>query len=132
MDTQVYRVLLVEDVKIALLFGTRVLTTLGCQVDTAETGTDALRQVEKNHYDLIFMDLGLPDISGLEVTQHIRARVDDKRHLPIVALTAHDTPEDRERCLQVNMQDFIAKPLTQAKALSVLQRYVRPPATFTL
>jgi two-component system, OmpR family, aerobic respiration control sensor histidine kinase ArcB len=119
-----YKVLLVEDIKVALIFATHILTALGCEVDTAETGMQAIEQVNKNFYDLIFMDLGLPDTDGLAVTQLIREKKDEKSHIPIIALTAHDTEEDKEKCLKAQMEDFIAKPLTPEKAKYVLEKYV--------
>lgn len=124
MNTSQYKILLVEDVKVAALFATHVLTQLQCEVDTAETGAQALEQVEKNQYDLIFMDLGLPDLDGFTVTRQIRERNDDKSKTPIVALTAHDAEEDKAQCLLAKMQDFIAKPLSAEKVIPILQTYV--------
>ncbi len=124
MTTQQYKVLLVEDIKVALRFATHILSTLGCKVDAAETGTQAMKKMNENSYDLIFMDLGLPDMDGLAVTQWIRQRNDGKSRTPIVALTAHDTPEDRESCFKAKMEDFIIKPLTIEKAKYILEKYV--------
>lgn len=119
-----YKVLLVEDIKVAIIFATHILTALGCEIDTAETGMQAIEQVNKNSYDLIFMDLGLPDTDGFTVTQHIREKKDEKSHIPIIALTAHNTTKDREKCLKAQMEDFIAKPLTPEKAKHVLEKYI--------
>lgn len=83
-------ILIVEDQPLAAKVARLVVERLNCAVDVAETGNDALRYVADKHYDLIFMDVGLPDISGLDVTKRIRAQEWKlNQHIPIIALTAH-------------------------------------------
>lgn len=116
------KLLLIEDVPVmqqALLF---VLQSLGCRVDCFASGADALEHFRA--YDFIFLDIGLPDISGVEVCRRIRAQEIDA-HIPIVALTAHhDNKEIIAQCKDVGFDGFVGKPLDEAKAISVLKKYL--------
>ena len=83
-------VLIVEDAKIAALTLKKFLMQLHCTSDIADTGTKAVSMAKDNTYDLIFMDIGLPDFDGIEVTKRIRALSDIKKsQVPIVAVTGH-------------------------------------------
>ena len=82
------KILVVEDVEIASRMAVVMLESYGCAVDTVETGSSALEIIEEKDYDLILMDLGLPDMDGLSVTETIR-RMHHNPDIPIVALTAH-------------------------------------------
>lgn len=120
------KILVVEDIKIALKMALIVLQELGCEVDTATSGIQSLELIKKNHYDVIFMDLGLPDIDGLTLTETIRKikeedQLIDKKTL-IIALTAHGETL-KEDCLQAGMDDFIEKPLTKEASLKVFRTY---------
>lgn len=118
-----YKVLLVEDLKIAQKVATLRLNEQGCDVDIAESGAQAIEFFGKNQYDLIFMDLGLDDMNGLMVVETIRKMEDESHHVPIIALTAHDAPDIREKCLHVGIDDFFAKPLTSEKIQQILKKY---------
>lgn len=119
------RVLVVEDNKLAQLAATHQLEQIGCAVDIAGNGEDGLSLAMTNHYDLIFMDIGLPDKSGCEVTAEIRKWEKDKgKHTPIVALTAHVDKSNRQECLVVGMEDVLTKPLDAQKAQEVFEKYV--------
>ena len=115
------KILLVEDTKIAQLFGTLLLEKLNTLVDVASTGCQALQYIDKHHYDVILMDLGLPGIDGLTVTQKIKQLPDrSKSATPIIALTAHSDEGTKARCLRAGMVDFITKPLTPEKAQRII------------
>ncbi len=114
------KILLVEDVKIAQKLARIILESLQCDVQCVGCGRDAIDAIRIKSYDLILMDLGLPDIDGITVTETIR-KLDNGQHVPIVALTAHDDATCKAVCYQVGMDDVVIKPLTNEKALSILQ-----------
>lgn len=118
------KILVVEDIKIAQKLAGMILHQLNCEVDTADNGVQAIECYNKQTYDLIFMDLGLPDMDGLTVTETIRKLESKPQHTPIVALTAHDDADVKKACLEHGMDDFLAKPLTPQAASSILQRFV--------
>lgn len=123
--TQLNKILLVEDHPIATKVTKAILSALDCEVDTAKSGKIALECVEKNHYDLIFMDVGLPDIDGCTVAEKIRShRLESITKIPIIALTAHAQNEEKQRCLDIGMNMVITKPLTKEWAKSVLDTFI--------
>ncbi|MES2142383.1 MAG: ATP-binding protein [Pseudomonadota bacterium] len=119
------RVLVVEDNVIAAKIAQHILSKLYYQVDIAESGKMALSQIEKHHYDLILMDIGLPDNDGGEVTRRIRLR-QWKRNLsvPIVGLTAHINAENKRRCIDAGMNAIYIKPLTPEKAVEIVNAFI--------
>lgn len=126
-DACAEEVLLVEDNPINAKLATRLLEKLGCRVVSADTGPKALALVRNNpeRFKVIFMDCHMPEMSGFEVTRHIRAdEASSGRHLPIVALTANAMNGDRERCLEVGMDDYVSKPIDRAHLARVLRQYV--------
>jgi CheY-like chemotaxis protein len=128
MNHPKYKILLVEDAKIAQKMASIVLTELGCTVDIVEAGKDAIKKVSEQDYDLIFMDLGLPDMDGFSTTEAIRkaeAKGHLNKHVPIVALTTHGGEHVEITCLDAKMDDFLVKPLTGEKAIKVLKKYLR-------
>ncbi len=141
------RILLVEDDATNQLAARFLLRKLGARVEVAEHGAQALAALEKNDYDLVFMDIQMPVMDGLEATRRIRAKEKDEGgrmtdevrdrkaedssfiphpssvlRLPIVAMTAHVMPGDRERFLAAGMDDYIAKPIKPDQLIAVLQR----------
>ena len=91
-----------------------------------ESGEDAVEAVVKNPYDIIFMDIGLPGIDGLEATRQIRALPGTAKTVPIVALTGHLREEKLEGCLAAGMQDVFSKPLTRETCASIIKKYFKP------
>ena len=119
-------ILLVEDHKIAQKMAMMAIKQFdsNLEIDTADTGSEAITQFEKNHYDLIFMDLGLPDTDGYAVTETIRKlEVKNNTHTPIVALTAHTDYGFQEQAIKVGMDDFLSKPLTVDKIKKIFDKY---------
>ncbi|MDR5873569.1 ATP-binding protein [Halomonas sp. CUBES01] len=104
--------LLVEDNAINRKVAIELLARLGCDVVCAENGHDALDMAAAQRVHLIFMDIQLPDIDGLEVTRQLRAQGGWLADVPIVAMTAGGAEDDRQRCLQAGMDDYITKPLS--------------------
>lgn len=105
-------VLLIEDNKINQKIATLLLSELNCKIDIADNGKQALKMLH-NNYDLIFMDIGLPDMDGLQVTKEIRRREKNKKHTPIVAMTAHVLENDKQRCLAAGIDAIVTKPIMQ-------------------
>lgn len=103
-------ILLVEDNAINQTVALRFLRKLGHHADVASSGIEALERVAAKRYDLIFMDMQMPEMDGLEATRQIRA-MEIGGGLQIIALTANASPADRERCFEAGMDGFLAKPL---------------------
>lgn len=103
------RILLVDDDSLNRFFGQELLQTLGVSVMTASSGRKALQLLQQQHIDLVLMDVSMPDMDGYETTRRLRA-LPRFAELPIVALTAHTTPGERERCLAAGMNDYLPKP----------------------
>lgn len=118
------KVLVVEDHKIAQKIAVFFLNALGCQADIASSGSEALELFHKNHYDLIFMDIGLPDTDGFTVTKSIRSKEDKSNPVPVVALTAHANDLTRLQAIEVGMNDFLVKPLTKESCEMTLKKFV--------
>lgn len=123
------KILVVEDVKIAQQLAKMMLISLGCEVDVAENGSQTLEQYNQKNYDLIFMDIGLPDIDGFSVTETIRKQ--EKEHgrysTPIIVLTAHSNETFKQRAVEVGADDFMVKPLTMSTAEITLKKYLSTP-----
>lgn len=121
-----FKILLVEDHPIARFAAKHQLEELNCEVDVAENGENAIKLIKQNRYDLIFMDIGLPDKSGIEVTSEVRDwEKNNNCHTPIVALTAHIDSENEKECLNVGMEQVLTKPLDEKKANEVLEKFIK-------
>ena len=112
-----YRVLVVDDVKVNQRLVSVMLSVMGVRIDLAANGREALQAVESLPYDLVLMDVQMPEMDGLEATRRIRALDGPAREVPIVAMTANAMIGDREKCLQAGMNDYISKPIDKAKLL---------------
>lgn len=104
------RVLLVEDDDFNREIGVFLLQDVGLQVDLAVDGEQAVEMVSRNSYVLVLMDMQMPRMDGLQATRQIRSML-GQRHLPIVAMTANAFNEDRFRCVEAGMDDFVTKPV---------------------
>ena len=114
------RVLLTEDNQINQKIGRRILERLGCQVEVANNGREAITLAESAQYDLILMDLHMPEVDGLEATREIRRR---GIATPVIALTASVLDETRDACVAAGMNGFIAKPIRVDEISSVLKKH---------
>jgi len=116
-------VLLVEDNAVNLRVAGGILRNLGCDVREAENGSRALVMLARNRFDLVFMDVQMPVMDGLEATRRIRG--DHRwRTLPIIAMTAHAMKGDRERCLVAGMSDYVAKPVRIEGVKAIIEKWL--------
>jgi PAS domain S-box-containing protein len=118
-----YRVLLAEDNAVNQRVAVLMLKRLGCRVDVASNGLEALEFAEKLPYDIIFLDCHMPELDGFGAARAIRARETDGQRIPIIALTANVMEEDRERCLVAGMDDFLSKPVSAQNLADTLRRH---------
>jgi signal transduction histidine kinase/ActR/RegA family two-component response regulator len=116
------KVLVVEDNATNRLVATRMLGALGAQVDTAEDGVEGVEAASTTEYDLIFMDIQMPNMDGIEATRRIRALPGPAGHTPIVATTANVMAHQIEAYRQVGMDGHVAKPISPAALLGEIAR----------
>jgi PAS domain S-box-containing protein len=123
MDADSSRVLVVEDNDVNQEVAATILRKLGCRVEVAGNGKQAVKMAEITPYELIFMDCQMPGMDGFEATAEIRRYEEASgHHAKIVAMTAHTTDEDRDRCITAGMDDYMGKPATYEDFRAVLQR----------
>ncbi len=118
------RVLLVEDVPANQMIVATVLRREGHMVDVASSGLEALEKIASNAYDLVFLDIFMPGIDGLETVRRIRTMPGRARTMPVVALTANVSGLDRADYLAAGMDDLVPKPVERASLLAALARHV--------
>lgn len=124
-----YKILLVEDAEIASKAASTLLEKMGYEVCVAQTGKQAIEWVERTHFDIIFMDLGLPDMDGFSTTEGIR-RIElqlKQFHTPIIALTKHEGEHIKDTCEDASMDDFLVKPLTEESVQRILTQHLQAP-----
>lgn len=124
---QGHRVLVVEDNPVNQKMLLMLLKKIGLEARAANDGQEALEVLLREPYDLVFMDIQMPVLDGLETTRAIRTLPADNplRAVPIVAVTVHAFPEDRQRCLSTGMNDYLVKPLSRPALERVLQAWLR-------
>jgi PAS domain S-box-containing protein len=118
------RILIVEDDKVNLMVLTLMLKEKGHYVESASTGVEALLLHAENQYDVIFMDMQMPIMDGIEATNKIREREGKSRHTPIIALTAYELVGDREKFLSYGLDEYIPKPINMGELCKVLEEVV--------
>jgi PAS domain S-box-containing protein len=111
-DIAPLKTLVVDDNKVNLMMMEVIMKNLGYKVDFANNGKEAVAKCEENDYNLVFMDLQMPEMDGLEATAVIKEQKSEKDFPAIVALTANAFPEDKQACLDAGMIDFLPKPVT--------------------
>ena len=116
------RVLLAEDNPTNQFVMIRLLKGLAIPVDIANDGAEAVRAAAGTAYDLICMDMRMPEMDGLEATRAIRRRDGPSRLAPIVAMTANAFPEDMAACRAAGMNDFVAKPISRERLVEAILR----------
>ncbi len=120
-----FHILLVEDNTINQKVAEIMLEDIGCSVDIMDNGETVLENVNfLNQYDLIFMDIGLPDMSGFEVVTKIR-RKNALKSIPIIAMTAHMLESDKQNCFAVGMDGIIAKPISHEELVKTVEYWIK-------
>jgi CheY-like chemotaxis protein len=118
-------VLVAEDNTINQKVVLAMLARLGCRVDLVVTGREAVEAVGRSKYDVVFMDLQMPDMDGLTAMRHIASEHPVGHRPRIVALTANAFAEDRHACLAAGMDDYLSKPLRMDQLRATLARVTR-------
>ncbi len=119
-------ILIVEDNQVNGLLATSLMNKIGVSSSLARNGLEAVKVVGEQDFDLIFMDISMPVMDGLEAFKIIREEL--RKTMPIVALTAHSMVEDRQRILAAGMTDYLSKPFSEADVSTMIERYVINPA----
>lgn len=124
-------ILVVEDNPVNQKVAANMLEKLGCRINVAAHGREAVESIARISYALVFMDCQMPEMDGFEATRIIRDQEQNQRqaggpssHLPIIAMTANAMQEDRDRCLASGMDDFLSKPVTKKALEAVLTRWL--------
>ena len=124
------RILLAEDNRVNQVLAVRLLEKRGHEVVVARNGEEALEALDKQAFDLILMDVQMPEMDGLQATVVIRkGEMKTGKHIPIIAMTAHAMAGDKERCLEAGMDDYLTKPIRPEQLGDVLTRYSLATAT---
>jgi PAS domain S-box-containing protein len=131
------KLLLAEDNAVNQRLAARILEKRGHKVTVANNGVEAVEAIKRGKFDLVLMDVQMPEMDGLEATAAIRElELTTKEHIPIVALTAHAMKGDRERCLDAGMDFYVSKPIQPQELIEVIdsltQNYEDEPSQETL
>ncbi|RPH82194.1 MAG: response regulator, partial [Nitrospiraceae bacterium] len=120
------RVLVADDNEINQVVACKFLQKLGCQVEVARTGLEAVEAIGRTTYDVVLMDCEMPEMDGYEATKEVRRREEGMpSRLPIMALTGHTSDEETQKCLQAGMDRVLTKPLTLPILRTHLQKLMR-------
>ncbi len=121
------RILLAEDNPTNRKLALTLLKKAGYSVDAVEDGRKALAAMKRASYNLVLMDVQMPEMDGFEATKAIRQMEGDTKHTPIVAMTAHAMAGDRERCLAAGMDDYVSKPINTQALIQTIERWTKSP-----
>jgi two-component system sensor histidine kinase/response regulator len=120
--------LLAEDNLINQKLAVRLLEKLGHRVVLAVTGLQALSKLKEQSFDLVLMDVQMPEMDGFTAPAAVRLREEGSSvRMPIVAMTAHAMKGDRERCLEAGMDDYVSKPISSAAVRAAIERVLKSP-----
>ncbi len=119
------RILLAEDNAVNQKLALRLLSQMGYRADVAANGLEAIQAVDRQTYDVVLMDVQMPEMDGLEATRQICARWEADKRPRIVAMTANAMQGDREMCLEAGMDDYLSKPIRVEELVSALLRVAK-------
>ncbi len=124
------RILLAEDSEVNQMVAIGMLESLGCRVNLAANGCEALKAFRQTTYDLVLMDCQMPEMDGFETAKAIRdyEQIEGRARTPIIALTAHAMIQNRDQCLAADMDDYLSKPYTQDELYTVLRPWLSAQA----
>ena len=122
-------ILVVEDNAVNQKLALRLLEKFGYRADAVANGKEAVKTLENDFYDLVLMDVQMPEMDGYQATSIIRDRQSNVRNddVPIIAMTANVMKGDREHCLEAGMNHYVAKPIRPKKLLEVINMYLAEP-----
>ena len=120
------RILVAEDNRTNQLVALGILKKLGFRADIADNGVEAVKKLEAAAYDLVLMDMRMPEMDGVEATRHIRDPLSSvlNHEIPVIAMTANVQQTDRDACLDAGMNDFVTKPVSPVEVRRVLERWL--------
>lgn len=118
------KILVADDHEVNFTIANEIISIWGAEVIYARDGEEAVNMVIENNFDLVLMDMQMPNIDGIEATKMIRMLDESKSTIPIIAMTAAALPEERERCLQSGMNDYISKPYSPVKLYDILINHI--------
>lgn len=130
-ETFALRILVAEDTRVHQEIMRTMLTRLGSEVTIAANGELAVQAIRNGRYDVVFMDCQMPVMDGYAATMKIRELQGDNPRIPVIAVTAHALAEDRQRCIDAGMDDFVTKPVALAHLKTMLARWTRSTANTT-
>jgi signal transduction histidine kinase/CheY-like chemotaxis protein len=121
---ETFRILIAEDNLVNQKVALRILEKLGFKADVASNGMEAVKAVDMIPYNIVFMDMQMPEMDGLQATREIRQRIPDQDKRPvIIAMTANAMAEDRENCLAAGMDDYLSKPIKKEQVEEMLDKW---------
>ena len=123
------RILLAEDYIVNQKIATRMFNKLGYEIDIVENGKEAVQRVQQSQYDLVFMDVQMPEMDGLQATRLIRKRLQQNSPM-IIAMTANAMPEDRDKCLAAGMDDYLSKPFKPRQIQQIIEKVPTDPEEY--
>jgi two-component system sensor histidine kinase/response regulator len=127
LERTTYRILIAEDNLVNQRVALYMLEKQGHQATGVMNGEEALQALEKGNYELVLMDVQMPKMDGFQFARVLRDREKATGlHLPVIAMTAHAMKGDREKCLQMGMDDYISKPLNAKQLAETIARVMRP------
>ncbi|MGB2697545.1 MAG: response regulator [Candidatus Zixiibacteriota bacterium] len=118
-------ILLVEDNPMNQKLAVALLKRAGYSVHPVENGVKAIEALKRTAYNLILMDVQMPEMNGFEATKAIRQMEDEKKHIPIIAMTAHAMKGDKERCLKAGMDDYVSKPIEPQELFDAIEKWTK-------
>jgi CheY-like chemotaxis protein len=121
------RILIADDNEVNRLIALRMVQQAGYQAEAVPDGRRAVDEALSGRFDLVLMDVHMPEMDGFEATENIRRTEDHTRHTPVIAMTARAMAGDRERCLQAGMDDHVSKPVRREQLIGVIERWLRLP-----
>lgn len=116
-------ILIAEDNKINQKLAVNIIESLGYHPDTVENGLEVISAMKKKNYDMIFMDIQMPELDGYETTRHLHRTLESNQRPVIIAMTAFAMEGDKEKCIAAGMDDYISKPIIIEEIVNVITRY---------